>query len=164
MERAKKTFLEVFPMEHTKDVTSVGFKICESRTKLKEEYLGLNQREIQRVIAELGKENITYIQEKPIVVYSGDGKPASKRDIEGCEILFHESTFLKSEDRKGQLHSTIDEVMELVENSGIKRVILYHFSSRYTGEQISKKIRELKVKLPNNEINFITPGKIFVVD
>ncbi len=164
LDERKRTWLEPFAVDHTKDVHALGYRVVETRTKLKDEYMSLDQREIQRVIAERGKGEITYERDQRLVVYTGDCKPAHRGDCEGAEILIHECTFLKPMDRKGQLHSTIDEVLRRHGDAGHKHLLLFHFSSRYTPEQIAARLASSKVGTGETKIHFIAPGRIFQID
>lgn len=164
LDERKRTFLETFAVEHTKDVAALGYRVVETRTKLRDEYMDLDQREIQRVIAERGKENVTYDVDKRLIVYTGDCKPIPRAEAAGAETLLHECTFLKPMDRKGQLHSTIDEVLRRYADAGLKDLILFHFSSRYTPEQIAARIGTARIETGGTTIHFVAPGKIFQLD
>lgn len=164
LDARKRTALEVFGVDHTKDVHAVGYRVVETRTKLRDEYMELDQREIQKVIAREGKENVTYDREQRLIVYTGDCKPVSQEETDGAEILLHECTFLKPMDRKGQLHSTIDEVLRRFAGRGHRLLLLFHFSSRYTPEQIAARIAASRIERGDTEIDFIAPGRIYQVD
>lgn len=57
--------------------------------------------------------------------------------------MIHECTFINGGDRRGQNHAVLSEILDNVrEASDIKRLILYHISSRY-----SSKISVLRKKL-----------------
>jgi ribonuclease Z len=157
----KRSFLEVLPVVHTKDVAAVGYRLGEVRTKLLDEYSNLPQKEIQQLIGEKGKEAITYEMDKHLIVYSGDTKPLTAEAVGNAEFLLHEATFLKPMDRKSHQHSTIDEVMELASTLPIKHLILYHFSSRYTADQIASKLHRFLPIMGEKKVHFVVPGKTF---
>jgi len=79
--------------------------------------------------------------------------------IKGCRIVYHESTFL--EDMKLRAietkHSTARQAAEIAKIAGAEKLILGHFSSRYTTHE--KFEIEAKEIFPNTEL--ASDGKIF---
>lgn len=67
---------------------------------------------------------------------SGDTRPSKKLEIffEGCDVLVFESTFTTQEREKAieRFHSTALEASSLAKIAKVKKLILTHFSSRYT--------------------------------
>lgn len=67
---------------------------------------------------------------------SGDTRPSKKLEIffEGCDVLVFESTFTTQERKKAieRFHSTALEASSLAKIAKVKKLILTHFSSRYT--------------------------------
>ena len=53
--------------------------------------------------------------------------------IRGCDLLYHESTFLKKDQNFAvkTFHSTAEQAAIIAKNSNVKKLILGHFSSRY---------------------------------
>lgn len=53
--------------------------------------------------------------------------------MQGTNLLYHEATFLHKEKARAQstFHSTAFEVGETLKNSGIRNILLGHFSARY---------------------------------
>ena len=145
---------------------SLGFKVIQSRTKLKSEIAALPQERIRELMAEQGKEKLTTILETNLITYSGDTPVDDYERWNHSEILIHEATFLGGEqDRKinphGNKHSSLDEVLKMVSEITVGKLILGHFSSRYTAEQIDENIRRLcreyQVRLP---VYRVLPGQI----
>lgn len=69
---------------------------------------------------------------------SGDTRPSAQleRFFAGCDCLVFDSTFLESEAQKAYKtgHSTASQAAALAKNSGVKRLVLTHFSARYRNE------------------------------
>lgn len=56
--------------------------------------------------------------------------------IQGCTVLYHESTFLESEKERAKttFHSTAKQAARIAEKAGALKLILGHYSSRYNDE------------------------------
>jgi ribonuclease Z len=78
---------------------------------------------------------------------SGDTRPSKKLEIffKGCDVLVFESTFTTQEREKAieRFHSTASEASLLAKTAKVKKLILTHFSSRYT----NLKIIEMEAKI-----------------
>ncbi|MCX7653448.1 MAG: MBL fold metallo-hydrolase [Fervidobacterium sp.] len=151
-------YVKPFIVNHTFSEISFGYHVIDVRKRLKEEYRKLSVQDISRLAKELGSEKITESYEKKILTISGDTILLRKEDIVDTEILFHECTFLKKEDRKFNNHASLEEVVELVKDSNIKTLVLYHISSRYV-KGLEKAIR--KINIPGTDITYVHPEKIF---
>lgn len=156
------TYLETFGVEHTRDVVSVGYTIVERRNKLRPEFAGIRPDEVKKVIDERGRENVIYVEDKRTLTYCGDSVNTSFEKFAGTDVLIHEATFLREEDRCGQLHSTIAESINVALAAKVKKLILFHISTRYKGDDIKSEIARIEKngKLPF-AIEFLIPGKIF---
>jgi ribonuclease Z len=152
-----------FRVKHTIGEISYGYHIYEERKKLKEEYAGLSSKEIAGVVSEKGREEITDTYLKKIVTISGDTFALPPEVIADSETLLHECTFLVGKDRRNQNHSSIEEVIDSVRNSkGIKRLILYHISGRYTSK-MKKWHNIIKKELDGSELEvfLVHPEHVF---
>jgi ribonuclease Z len=56
--------------------------------------------------------------------------------IQGADVLYHESTFLNSEQERAKKtqHSTAEEAAKIARKADVKKLILGHYSSRYSNE------------------------------
>lgn len=129
-------------------IRSLGFKIMQTKRKLKPELVGLPVEEIRRIGLEHGKEGTTMEVRTNILSYSGDTPVEDLTQWNDSKILIHEATFLEREEEikvyaYKNKHSRLDEVIEMVSGSNIETLILGHFSSRYSAEQIDNAIRQL---------------------
>lgn len=74
------------------------------------------------------------------VAYTGDtGRcPTIRSDIEGCDLLIHESTYAESEKQlaDGHFHSTARYAAENARDGRCGALILTHFSNRYKNRSV----------------------------
>ncbi len=145
---------------------SLSYKIYETKNKLKPEFQNLSSEQIKTIVQEKGRASITEVTKKNILSFSGDTPVDDYAKWDHSEILIHEATFLRNESKPGvvstkNMHSTIDEVLDMVAEINIGQLILTHFSSRYSSEEIEEtvrqKLKERKIELP---VFLIYPGEI----
>lgn len=126
---------------------SLSFKVIDSKTKLKSELKGAGSTQIIAMQEDLGFDYVFDRIETTKLIYSGDTSIFDYSAFDNCEILIHEATFLSKDDVKNHnnknKHSSLEEVLEMVTNIKVDKVILGHFSSRYKQHEIDSKIKEL---------------------
>jgi ribonuclease Z len=127
---------------------SLGYKVVEVKKKLKPELLHLPSAEIKRIIQEQGKHNTTVDVLTTLFAYSGDTPVENAEYWDNAEILIHEATFLGGEEdaklkTHGNQHSKLEDVIEMVSTINVGKLILGHFSSRYSKVQIEESVRTL---------------------
>ncbi|MCH2224856.1 MAG: MBL fold metallo-hydrolase [Crocinitomicaceae bacterium] len=145
---------------------SLSYKVFETKRKLRTELQTSSKEEIRKIATEKGSDFVSQEIRKNIFSFSGD-TPISTPDMwNNSEILIHEATFIESIDQgnvspHGNKHSTLEQVLEMVTHTNVEQLILSHFSSRYSSEQIDKSIRSLctkfNIKIP---VRRILPGTI----
>lgn len=73
-------------------------------------------------------------------VYCSDTRfnPNNVQYIKGADLLFHEATFAESEAARAAqtFHSTACQAAEMARLSGVKQLLIGHFSARYTDERV----------------------------
>ncbi len=145
---------------------SLGYRVVQVKSKLKPEYINLSSGEIKAVIERLGKEATHTELETTILSYSGDTPCENFEYWDNAEILIHEATFLGTpEDQKiqthGNKHSYLEEVIKSASEIKLGCLILGHFSSRYSNEQIDSSIRANCEKYGLNiPVYRILPGQV----
>lgn len=74
--------------------------------------------------------------------------------VKNSDLLIYEATFRNSDSALAHdyNHSTTVEAAKLASQSGTKRLILNHISSRYQGETIQELLEEAKTVHPNTDI------------
>ncbi|NQZ35077.1 MAG: RNAse Z [Crocinitomicaceae bacterium] len=168
IEIRKDLYVECIRNEHVQAAPgvskSLSFKIFQTKQKLKSEYL--NSKNIKGLIDEKGRENIMETIHTNIFSYSGDTPVDNYEKWNNSQILMHESTFLEdSEDNiiesKGNKHSKLNEVLLMASKTNIQTLILNHFSSRYSKEEINENVISLCKKYNvKSSVKIIYPGEI----
>lgn len=162
-------FVKAFRNEHVpvpKDVIkSLSFHIYQSKRKLKAEYLKLEGKEIKALREKLGTEAITEELKKNILSYSADTPIEWDGRWNDSTILIHEATFIKhgdvsTKDERKNKHSYLEDVLKMVTQTNIKKLILGHFSSRYSAQEIDEAIDFYSKKFQLNiPVYRILPGQ-----
>ena len=144
-----KVFLRAFRTQHSHKQLSLGFNIIEVRRRLRAEYAGKPQEEINQAIWRLGKDNVAEAFEQIIFSYGGDSRPIPPARVQGSLLLCHECTYLRHEDdeRNFQQHSILGEVLESAVKADVKGLLLFHLSLRYTVEEIRSVVNEAMKRL-----------------
>ncbi len=147
-------------------IKSLSYKVYQTKKKLRPEYAGLSQEAITTLVREHGREALSVEIKTNVVAYSGDTPIDDYALWDHSGILIHEATFLGGQEdgrisKHGNAHSRLDEVLKMVSEIHVGQLILGHFSSRYTHEQIDDRIRylckEYKVKIP---VFRVLPGRV----
>jgi ribonuclease Z len=153
-------YIVPFRVKHTQYDQSFGYNVIEVRRRLKKEYKNMKESEIARLSRELGQENITESYEKKVLTISGDTYGIDPSDALEAEILLHECTFLKKEDRKMNAHAALEEVLSIAREAKVKKLVLYHISTRYAGK-IEKYLKNLAEE--QFEIHYVDPNELFTM-
>lgn len=141
---------------------SLGYKVVRVVRKLKAEYIGTPGT----VLATMDRETTTEAIERPLLAFSGDTGPMDPAVWAGQPILIHEATFLRQADiergpERTQLHSCLDEVLDLARSARPQRLVLTHLSPRYAEgearEAIERMAREMGLECP---IWLVPPGRM----
>ncbi len=167
----KKGFeIEAIRNEHVKSPIgihkSLSYKLYETKKKLKKEFQELKPDEIKQIALEKGRDFLTETKKRNIISFSGDTPIDDYSKWDNSDILIHESTFLKNEsdsqiESRGNKHSNLEDVLKMVKEIEVGKLILNHFSSRYSKAEIDENVlklaRELRIQIP---IYLIYPGEI----
>ncbi|HEX9511504.1 MAG TPA: MBL fold metallo-hydrolase [Puia sp.] len=129
-------------------IKSLGYQVIQVRKKLKPEYASLSGEDLRQLAEQQGRDSLSMESRVNLLGYSGDTPVEDAERWNNTKVLIHEATFLgNGEDRKvrahGNKHSTLEEVMEMVSVLNIEQLILGHFSSRYSPEEIDRHIKDL---------------------
>ena len=147
-------------------VKSLSFHIFRIKRKLKPEFHQLSGMEIKELRETKGEDFITSEVRENIISYSGDTPVEWDGRFHDSKILIHEATFLQDDpsildkDRMNK-HSFLEDVIKMVADSNIEKLILGHFSSRYSDQEIDLAIKTHCKKYDINiPVYRLLPGKI----
>lgn len=158
--------LKAFRTQHMNGEPTLGYRVVESRKRLKEAFRDLPQERIREMVIQRKSkgemDDVTEVYHHNLLTLSGDGLVIPKSVMMDTEILMHECTFLTSEDRKGENHTTLEELIAAVKETRPKTLILYHISSRYV-HQLKRLVKATQEELRNMGIQLLVviPGKVF---
>jgi len=138
-------------------VKSLSYIVDAVTRKLRPELVGKNGSEIAMLRESQGEDAISVSSRASKLIYSGDTPIENDGRYDNTEILIHEATFLTSQEidpdnPKRNKHSSLDQVIEMTASSNVQHLVLGHFSSRYSFEQIDDAIkrecRNFDLKIP----------------
>ena len=143
---AKGRFLHAFATNHR--IRSQGYVLVDERSKLKPEFVGTPGQELGR----LRKEGVVFTDtiQVPLVAFTGDTRADVFDGIPSLvmrsKVLMVECTFLDDVTEKEALekgHVHIDQLARRAKQfKDVGRVVLVHFSKRYTNKEIERAIRD----------------------
>lgn len=145
---------------------SLSFKIYQTKQKLKTQYRSLDSKNIKALIEEKGKEHVMEVVHTNILSYSADTPVDDYNKWNNSQILIHESTFLEDSEKntvesRGNKHSKLNEVLLMVSKINVQTLILNHFSSRYSKEEINENVISLCRKYNiQSSVKIIYPGEL----
>ena len=139
---------------------ALRFVVQGRRRTLREKHRNLSGHEIARIRSEQGEDAITEVQTDKLVGYSGDASHLEPGAWRGVKILLHECTFLDPYTAR-RAHSNLIQVLEAASELDLEALILFHFSTRYTSEEITSAIAaeagKRKLSFP---VHAILPGEL----
>ena len=168
----ERHFLRAFETDHYPELPgrralSLGYQIVRHVDKLKPEFRGMPQAELDAVRLQHGKPFITETLEDVLLSVTGDTMPLNPDLFRGSRALIHECTFLDAREReemsdRGHPHCCLGEVLESARAAKVGRLGLYHLSRRYDDDFILAKVREscadLEIPFP---VSVALPGRLY---
>ncbi|MBU7044976.1 MAG: ribonuclease Z [Theionarchaea archaeon] len=140
-----------FPVEHGVPTLGFVFEEKEKRGYFLEEKaksLGIHGR----LFTEIERKGFVEVEGKKIlledvtgprrpgkkIVFSSDTVPCERVLLEArdCDVLVHEGTYIREEDRQGTRHTTVQEACDIATKAGAKRLVLTHISQRYEDDDV----------------------------
>lgn len=153
-------YVEAFPTVHSQGELSLGYNVVETRRRLRPEFRDLSQEEIVELVRAGRREEITEEYAQRTISYGGDSVPLRPGPIADTEVLLHEATFLRDEDRKEYKHATLWEAIEVARKARVQReLICFHISSRYRRDLPRVEGEIAGMGLPFR-VTLIPPGKV----
>ncbi|XP_078428894.1 nuclear ribonuclease Z-like [Wolffia australiana] len=147
--------LKVRPFRTYHVVPRQGYLIYTVRQKLKKDYSNLTGAEIRNL--RFSGVEVTGAVETPEIAFTGDTRSdfmldPRNADVLRARILIMECTFIDenttAEESRNGGHVHISEIASRADRFGNKAIILIHFSSRYSQNEIAAAVENLRSRLP----------------
>jgi ribonuclease Z len=78
--------------------------------------------------------------------------------IENSDLLFHESCFMKNEEKKAKetKHSVLEDVIKISKKAKVKKLVLFNYSNRYLEDRdkIKKQLKSKEIEFGNDLDSF----------
>jgi ribonuclease Z len=123
--------LEAITVRHTENEPAVGYRVVETRKRLKPEFASLSQQEIESAARDGKRDELLEDARHIVFVHSGDAMPIDPALATDADLLVHDATFLNEADRREPIHATTEEALDVAVRANVKRLALYHLSIRY---------------------------------
>ena len=147
-------------------IKSLSFIVQNEKRKLRSEFTGSPGQRIAELRKEIGDDKLFETTTDIELIYSGDTPIENDGRYANTRVLIHEATFLtrgeiEPDNPKRNKHSSLDAVMEMAADSNIQNLILSHFSSRYSNEEINEAIAKEKLRCGIDVPVFVIyPGQV----
>ena len=127
-------------------IKSLSYFVEHRARKLRPELIDKTGAEIAQLRKDEGEDAISTANRSSIIAYSADTPIELDGRYDNVETLIHEATFLRDDEiepdnPRRNKHSSLEQVLMMVAESNIKRLILGHFSSRYDNDKIDAAIK-----------------------
>ena len=133
--------LEAIPVRHTVHEPALGYRVMETRRRLKAEYASLSQADIAAAARSGKRDELLEDSEHVVFAHSGDAMPIDPALVMNADVLVHDATFLDEPDRREPIHATTEEALEVAKAAAVKTLVLYHLSIRYDRPSALPKLR-----------------------
>jgi ribonuclease Z len=139
---SKGKTLEAFPVVHTTHEPSLGYRVVETRHRLKPAFARLPQEEIEVLARQGRRHEMTEDVRHVLFAHTGDAMPIDPSLVEGADLLVHDATFLQSADRREPIHATSGEALAVARDASAQSLVLNHLSIRYERRAALTSLRE----------------------
>lgn len=126
-----KRVVEAFAVTHLSHEPAFGYRVIESRRRLRAEFATLPQGDVERIARQHGRDHVMEAYSHVVFAHSGDAMPIDVALARDADVLVHDATFLEPEDRRAPIHASSREVFELARDAAVRTLILNHLSIRY---------------------------------
>ena len=137
-----KRVLEAFAVSHVPPEPAIGYRVLETRRRLKSEFGSLPQAQLERLSRQNGRDRMMEEFTHVLFAHSGDAMPVDVALVRDADTLVHDATFLEPTDRRAPIHASSREVFELAREAGVRTLILNHLSIRYERPMALARLQE----------------------
>ncbi len=123
--------LEAFTVRHTSHEAALGFRVIETRKRLKPEFATLSQAEIEAAARQGSRDALLEDVRHVVFAHSGDAMPIDPALVMDADVLVHDATFLDEPDRREPIHATTEEAIDVARRANARTLVLHHLSIRY---------------------------------
>ena len=123
--------LEAIGVRHTTNEPALGYRVTETRRRLKPEFGTMSQADIEAAARAGRRDELLEDASHVVFAHSGDAMPIDPALVRDADILVHDATFLEEPDRREPIHATTEEALDVATQAGVKSLVLYHLSIRY---------------------------------
>jgi ribonuclease Z len=123
--------LEAIPVRHTPSEPALGYRVIETRKRLKAEFAAMAQADIEAAARAGTRDSLLEDSTHVLFAHSGDAMPIDASLATNADLLVHDATFLNEPDRREPIHATTEEALDVGKQANVKTLVLYHLSIRY---------------------------------
>ena len=123
--------LEAIPVRHTPNEPALGYRVIETRKRLRPEFAAMTQAEIEAAARQGTREALLEDTRHVLFAHSGDAMPIDPALAANADLLVHDATFLDEADRREPIHATTEEALDVARRANVNTLVLYHLSIRY---------------------------------
>jgi ribonuclease Z len=127
----KSRQLEAIAVRHTENEPALGYRVVETRRRLKPEFASLSQADIEAAARGGTRDALLEDARHIVFAHSGDAMPLDPSAVMHADVLVHDATFLHEPDRREPIHATTEEALAVGKAAQVKTLVLYHLSIRY---------------------------------
>jgi len=127
----KNKQLEAISVRHTANEVALGYRVVETRRRLKAEFASLPQADIEAAAKRGTRNDLLEDVAHVLFAHSGDAMPIDPALVMNADLLVHDATFLNEPDRREPIHATTEEALDVAKRAGVRILVLYHLSIRY---------------------------------
>jgi ribonuclease Z len=123
--------LESFAVDHTPAEPALGYRVVETRRRLKPEFADWPRAEIEQRARDGRRDEMMESFRHIVFAHSGDAMPVTAALVQGADLLVHDATFLDAADRREPIHASTEEALAVARDAGVRTLVLHHLSIRY---------------------------------
>lgn len=133
--------IEAFAVTHVAGEPALGYRVVETRRRLKPAFAGRPRDEIAALGRAGRRDEIMEAIDHVVFAHSGDAMPIDPEQVREASLLVHDATFLDPSDRAMPIHATTEEALEVARDARVSALLLFHLSVRYDRTEAERRLR-----------------------